>query len=274
MENSISEEVKINNINDFNNLHNSINHLIRTNNLSFSEENDSSWRNRSCSMSINYPKKFVPKLKPIKTALCPSPINLTQNLSITEVQNTSSSTFNESQKDLNLMQSKYLYSNKAKKKSFKIMNIEEETRECEAMSDNEDKSKKINILYSDSDTSENDDGGGENTSGRGGVVGGLIHNIKIIRQKMMRIRKNSAYTEGIIDDSNIDSGLRSSRYKYIRAQRFIDKIKKMKNMHLNPLELTNKYRTKSFSAKQDYVSTILGFLERSHSSLSLNSNEK
>lgn len=113
MENSISEEVKINNIN----LHNSINHLIRTNNLSFSEENDSSWRNRSCSMSINFPKNFVPKLKPIKTVLCPSPINLMQNSQITEVQNTSSSSFNESQKDINLKQSKYLYSNKAKKVS-------------------------------------------------------------------------------------------------------------------------------------------------------------
>ena len=270
MENSISEEVKINNIN----VHNSINHLIRTNNLSFSEENDSSWRIRSCSMSINFPKNFVPKLKPIKTVLCPSPINLMQNSPITEVQNTSSSTFNESQKDINLMQSKYLYSNKAKKKSLKIMNIEEETRECEAMSDNEDKSKKINILYSDSDTSENDDGGGESSSGRGGAVGGIVHNIKIIRQKMMRIRKNSVCNESMIDDSNIDSGLRLSRYKYIRAQRFINKIKKIKNMHLNPIEISNKYRTKSFSAKQDYISTILGFLERSHSSLSLNSNEK
>ena len=267
MENSISEEVKINNIN----VHNSINHLIRTNNLSFSEEKDLSLRNRSSSMSINYPKNFVPKLKPIKTTLCPSPINLTQNSSIIEAQNTSSSTFNESQKDINLMSSKYLYSSKAKKKSFKIMNIEEETRECEAMSDNEDKSKKINILYSDSDASENDDGGGESSSERGGVVGGIVHNIKIIRQKMMRIRKNSVYNESMIDDSNIDSGLRLSRYKYICAQRFIDK---MKNMHLNPIEITNKYRTKSFSAKQDYVSTILGFLERSHSSLSLNSNEK
>ena len=270
MENNISEEVKINNIN----IHNSINHLIRTNNLSFSEEKDLSLRNRSSSMSINYPKNFVPKLKPIKTTLCPSPINLTQNSSIIEAQNTSSSTFNESQKDINLMQSKYLYSNKTKKKSFKIMNIEEETRECEAMSDNEDKSKKINILYSDSDASENDDGGGESSSERGGVVGGIVHNIKIIRQKMMRIRKSSVYNESMIDDSNIDSGLRLSRYKYICAQRFIDKIKKMKNMYLNPIEITNKYRTKSFSAKQDYVSTILGFLERSHSSLSLSSNEK
>ena len=270
MENNISEEVKINNIN----IHNSINHLIRTNNLSFSEEKDLSLRNRSSSMSINYPKNFVPKLKPIKTALCPSPINLTQNSSIIEAQNTSSSTFNESQKDINLMQSKYLYSNKTKKKSFKIMNIEEETRECEAMSDNEDKSKKINILYSDSDASENDDGGGESSSERGGMVGGIVHNIKIIRQKMMRIRKNSVCNESMIDDSNIDSGLRLSRYKYISSQRFIDKIKKIKNMYLNPIEISNKYRTKSFSAKQDYVSTILGFLERSHSSLSLNSNEK
>ena len=101
------------------------------------------------------------------------------------------------------MQSKYLYSNKAKKKSFKIKNIEEETRECEAISDNEDKSKKINIFYSDSDTSENDDRGGENISERGGV-GGLVHNIKIIWQKMMRIRKNSVCNESMIDDSNID----------------------------------------------------------------------
>ena len=267
MENNISEVSNIN-------LHNSINHLIRNNNLSFSEENDSSWRIRSCSMSLNLPKKFVPKLKHIKTALCPSPINLTRNIPITEEQNTSSSTYNESQKDLSLKQSKYLYSNKAKKKSFKIMNIEEETRECEAMSDNEDKSKKVNILYSDSDTSENDDWGGEKMSGRGGVVGGIVDNIKIIRQKMMRIRNNSICNESIIDDSNIDSRLRLSRYRYIRAQKFIDKIKKNKNMNLNPIEIANKYRTKSFSANQNYVSTILGFLERSHSSLSLNSNEK
>ena len=86
--------------------------------------------------------------------------------------------------------------------------------------------------------------------------------------------KNRNEKETIVDDSNIDSGLRLSRYKYICAQRFIDKIKKIKNIHLNPIEISNKYRTKSFSAKQDYVSTILGFLERSHSSLSLNSNGK
>jgi len=40
------------------------------------------------------------------------------------------------------MSIKYLYSYKAKKNSFKIMNIEGEKRECQAMSDNEDNSKK------------------------------------------------------------------------------------------------------------------------------------
>lgn len=267
MEDQVSEEEE-NNAQIMNiNLHSSVNNLIRKDNLSFSDEKELLQRNRSCSVTMNFPKNFVPKLKPIKTGLCPSPISLCLNC---EIQNSSTSTINESQNDLNSMQAKYLNS---KKKSFKIINIEEETIEFEAMSDNEDKCKKRDNLYSDLDSSENNDSVEDNKNEKGGGESGVVHNIKIIRQKMMKIRKSSKYNDSLNDDSNIDNSYRLNKYKNICAQKFIDKIKGNKNMNLLPLE-SNKCRTKSFNPKQRYIPTILGFLEKSKSSLSLNSNGK
>ena len=52
--------------------------LCHTNRLLSFEEDKKEIRKRSSSMSLNFPKDLVPKLKPIQTVICPSPINLNQ----------------------------------------------------------------------------------------------------------------------------------------------------------------------------------------------------
>ena len=92
------------------NLHSSVNIFSNKNTLSLEgaeEEKRLKYRKRSSSMSLlKVPKNFVPKLKPIQTILCPSPINLNQKAPIVpppEIQNTTISTASfDSQNDLNL----------------------------------------------------------------------------------------------------------------------------------------------------------------------------
>ena len=84
---------------------------------------------------------------------------------------------------------------------------------------------------------------------------------------MMLIRKNSIYNENIFDDSNIGNNFRLYQSSNIYPNKRINKntIDKIRSI---------KYRTKSFSIKQRYVPTILGFLEKNNSANSLNSSEK
>lgn len=230
------------------------------------EEDDNCNIKRCSSMSLNLPKNFVPKLKPIKTIICPSPINLNQP-SIPEKINTKvSGISNERQEDLNLkpIKLKFIFSRKRnKKKSNKILNIEEETHETEAISDCEDKSKKVTIIFTDSDTSNSNE---EDNSKNNKFD--FLKNINFMREKMIYIRKNSLYNDNIYDDSSIGNTL-----KNIYQQKFITKLRRNKNMFLKPLK-SIKYRTKSFNYKQTHVSTILGFLEKNNSSNSVNSNGK
>ena len=53
-------------------MHSSVNFFRRNNNLSI-EEGQNGLKKRSSSMLLNS-KNFVPRLKPIKTVICPSPI--------------------------------------------------------------------------------------------------------------------------------------------------------------------------------------------------------
>ena len=136
-------------------LHNSVN--IFHNNKNISLEEEQCYRKRSSSMSINPLLDFVPKLKPIKTIICPSPIKLNQKSpqETPDKINTKISPSSYENNDLNLKPIKFIFSRKRKKprKSNKIINIEEETHETEAISDCEDKSKKVYLIYTDSDTS-------------------------------------------------------------------------------------------------------------------------
>ena len=237
------------------------------------EEDDNCNIKRCSSMSLNLPKNFVPKLKPIKTIICPSPINLNQP-SIPEKINTKvSGISNERQEDLNLkpIKLKFIFSRKRnKKKSNKILNIEEETHETEAISDCEDKSKKVPIIYTDSDSSISieEEGNKHNKFD-------ILKNINFMREKMNLIRKHSICNDNTYDDSSIGNNSKNRLYpnRSIHQHNFINKLRKNKNMILNPSKMI-KYRTKSFNIKQRYISTILGFLEKSNSTISLNSNGK
>lgn len=271
MENNSSDEEEIN----MKNLHFSVN--LFHNNTDLSLEEEKNYRKRSSSMSLNPPKNFVPKLKPIKAIICPSPINLNQKSPppISEKNNDKEilSSSSGQKKEYNLKPIKFIFTRKNKhKKSTKFLNIEEETHETEAISDCEDKSRKVTLIDSDSDSSKSDF---ENNNSKYNK-NGIINNINIIREKMIIIRKNCIRFENIYDDSNIGNSYAHKRlyqYQNIYQQKIIDKLRKNKNMNLNPLKPI-KNRTKSFNMKPRYVSTILGFLEKNNSTNSLNSNEK
>ena len=261
------------------NMHSSVNFCLKKNKLSLEggeEEKRLKYRKRSSSMTLmKIPKNFVPKLKPIKTIICPSPINLNQKAPIApipEIQSTTISTASfDSQNDLNQKQIKYIYSRKRKpKKSFKFLNIEEETY---AMSDKEDNSKNICKIYSDSDTSKSEEEDNNITNYK---KINILNNINLMREKMTKIKRNSIYNDNLFDDSNIDNHYlvkNLGQYKNICHPKDIIKVRKNHNMNFNRLR-SMKIRTKSFSIKQRYVPTILGFLEKSSSANSLNSNDK
>jgi len=261
------------------NLHSSVNFFTNKNKLSLEggeEEKRLKYRKRSSSMSLlKIPKNFVPKLKPIQTIICPSPINLNQKAPIVpvpEIQRTTISTASfDSQNDLNLKPIRCIYSRKKKqKKSFKFLNIEEETY---AISDNEDNSKNIYKLYSDSDTSKSEEEDNNLTNYK---KINFLNNINLMREKMTKIKRNSKYNDNLFDDSNIDNHylVKSlGQYKNLCHPKNIIKERKNHNMNLNRLR-SMKIRTKSFNIKQRYVPTILGFLEKNSSANSLNSNDK
>lgn len=261
------------------NLHSSVNFFTNKNKLSLEggeEEKRLKYRKRSSSMSLlKIPKNFVPKLKPIQTIICPSPINLNQKAPIVpvpEIQRTTISTASfDSQNDLNLKPIRCIYSRKKKqKKSFKFLNIEEETY---AISDNEDNSKNIYKLYSDSDTSKSEEEDNNLTNYK---KINFLNNINLMREKMTKIKRNSKYNDNLFDDSNIDNHylVKSlGQYKNLCHPKNIIKERKNHNMNFNRLR-SMKIRTKSFNIKQRYVPTILGFLEKSSSANSLNSNDK
>ena len=104
----------------------------------------------------------------------------------------------------------------------------------------------------------------------------ILNNINLMREKMTKIKRNSKYNDNLFDDSNLDNHylVKSlGKYKNICHPKNIIKVRKNHNMNLNKLR-SMKIRTKSFNIKQRYVPTILGFLEKSSSANSLNSNDK
>ena len=248
-------------------IHNSINVFrIKKNNISI-EQNKDYMEKRSSSMLLNSSLNFVPKLKPIKAIISPSPINLNQKCPpnpIPEINTTMSTASFDSQNDSNLNIIKKNNTRRYRpKKSFKFLNIEEETY---AMSD-----------YENSDPAKSYDEGEINLNKyniNNNKYGYFFNNIKVMRKSMAKIRKSFVSNESLLDDSKIENhfvGKRFNHFKNINQDNFINTIRRKKI--LNPLKKI-KYRTKSFSIKRGYVSTILGFLEKNNSTISLNSNGK
>ncbi len=253
------------------NLHSSYNFIHNKKQLFSIENENKNNRKRSSSMSLNYINNFVPKLKPIQTKICPSPINLNRKSPSKNIESLDNnkkiySSIFEVKKDFNLKTIKFRKKNK--KKSIKFLNIEEEAYETEAKSDIEDKSRKITLIALDSESSRSDLDD-KNIEKR--KKNDILKNINIIREKMILIRKNSIYNEKIFDDSNI---IRQSFAKQgLNQNKNLYQQRNNKNLNSNPLK-SFKYRTKSMNVKQRYVSTILGFLEKNNSNNSFYSNWK
>ena len=230
---------------------------------------------RSSSMSLNIPKNFVPKLKPKETIICPSPINLNlqPTSKITEKNNNNKIYISNPHKDLIIKPIKLFYAKKRNlRKSSNILNIDEETHETEAISEREGRPRKVSLWDSDSESSNY--GFEEDDKNKKDKID-ILKNINFIREKMIMIKRNSIRNDNINDDSTISNRYalkRLNQYKTIYHQKFIDRIKRNKNMNLNLSKPIN--RTKSFHAKQRYVPTILGFLENNKNRNSLNSTGK
>ena len=257
-------------------MHSSVNIFKKRNTMILKEEAKNILK-RSSSVLLTIPSNFVPKLKPIQDNICPSPIILDQKCPPELPEN------NEIEKmdlfppfnlHVNEKPIKTIYSKKTILKNVKIINIEEENHETEAISDGEDRSLKI-TLFNSSSSSDNSKNLENNDEEKFQKEINLLKNIKTIREKMTIIRKYSI-RENVLDDSNIDNSYTKSKFsenKNIYQQKFISKVRKNKNMYDNPLKF-NKNRTKSIEIQPRYVSTILGFLEKNKSSNSFKSNDK
>lgn len=254
------------------NIHSSGN--IFRNNIKSIEKENSRFRKRSSSMLLKLNNNYVPKLKPVKAVICPSPYILNQKSppkAQPEIHNTTVSTASfDSTNEHNLKPIKYIYRRKKPKISFKFLNIEEEAY---AISDCEENSKKAQIL-SDSDSSKSEEEIGKNNKYI--INKKYYQNINIMRKKMEKIRKSFIYNENLFDDSEINNrsvGKRFEQFKNIEKKSFISTIRKNRNFIINPLKKI-KYRTKSFHIQPKFVPTILGFLEKNNSANSLNSSGK
>jgi hypothetical protein len=223
-------------------------------------------RRRSSSALVNLPKNFVPKLHPKKTKLCPSPIKLNEKpppkkfkeeLNITTI---STSSF-DSKNDFKIVKLR-----KKVKNSFKLIN-----EKVYAISDYEeiDKKEKENTFDSDTNSSKKVDNS-KNINLRNIHK---INNMKETRAEMMRIRKESNNDNAnAIDDSNLRKQWKEKSYNIFKKIKlnFVTNFRTNKSMSSYPLD-SIKLRNKSHSNTSRCIPTILGFLERNKSSLSLKS---
>ena len=244
--NIVKNRLSINNIRSKNNL---IMHLDPHNN-----------KKRSSSASINLPINFVPKLKPIKAKYNPSPIILNEKpppKKINEEQNRTISTCSfDSKNEIKLIRKL------KEKKSFKLID-----EKIQVYSDFEEENKNKKNVDMDSDSSKNDEDIKNNIKLRSKPK---LINIERMRLKMTKIRKNFV-NENILDDSNIRKSFIDKTFKKIKNINII--MKKIRNNKKRDLYSLNiiKSRNKSFNAKNNYIPTILGFLERNKSDICLKS---
>ena len=259
-------------------LHSSVNVFRINKNLSIGQERQSI-KKRSSSMLLS--KNFVPKLKPIKAIITPSPINLNQKPPgpVPELQKKTLSTESiDSQDDSNLKSIKYIYSRRNQKQSSKINNIEEETNE---VSDLENNIKKNPKIHSDLDLLKSEDDEFDNNKNKikynKKKIENFLENINIIRKNMTKIKKKFiSNKDNLYDDSNIDNNFvrkRLNHFKDNEQENYINKIRKKKFLNLSFIKKII-YRTKSLNIKQRNVSTIIDFLEKKNRNNSLNPNKK
>jgi len=259
-------------------LHSSVNAFRTNKNLSIGQERQSI-KKRSSSMLLS--KNFVPKLKPIKAIITPSPINLNQKPPgpVPELQKKTISTESiDSQDDSNLKSIKYIYSRRNQKQSSKINNIEEETNE---VSDLENNIKKNPKIHSDLDLLKSEDDEFDNNKNKNKYnkkkFENFLENINIIRKNMSKIKKKFiSNKDNLYDDSNIDNNFvrkRLNHFKDNEQENYINKIRKKKFLNLSFIKKII-YRTKSLNIKQRNVSTIIDFLEKKNRNNSLNPNKK
>lgn len=264
-------------------MHSSVNFFRKKNTISL-EKDKKGFKKRSSSMLLK--NNFVPKLKPIKANICPSPINLNQKSPPqvpNEVQNLTISTASfDSQNDLNSKPIKILYSKrkKPKKKSFKIINIEEEAL---AISDYEDNSKKESKNQYESESSSEDEIENDkdkdkdnNIKTKFTKIKNKIQNINTMRKRMIEQKRHFLFNSSLLDDSDINKRNKEkvlNHYKNIGEKNFLDKERKSRNLIPNHLGMI-KYRTKSFHVNANFVTSILGFLEKNNSANSLKSHGK
>ena len=100
--------------------------------------------------------------------------------------------------------------------------------------------------------------------------------MKETRAEMMRIRKESNNDNAnAIDDSNLRKQWKEKSYNIFKKIKlnFVTNFRTNKSMSLYPLD-SIKFRNKSHSNTSRCIPTILGFLERNKSSLSLKSMGK
>ena len=240
---------------DFSKKNYSINPFQLANNIrkSFDQQRT---RKRCSSAAIKIPKNFAPKLRPKKTYICPSPIILNDKPPpkfIQEIQFASISTSSfDSKHELKKFKIKV-------KDSFKYIK-----EKVYANSDCEENNYKKEKSYSDSDSSKS----GEINKNQTCIK--KENHINAMRFKMAMIRRKS-FNDNIaaVDDSSLKKNMKKKCHNIIRniQNNCINLYRNNKNMCLYPLDSV-KYRNKSHNARYP---TILGFLEKTKSTVSLNS---
>ena len=214
-------------------------------------------RKRCSSAAINIPKNFAPKLRPKKSYINPSPIILNDKPPpkfIREIQYASISTSSfDSKNEFKTFKIKV----KDSIKSIKYIN-----EKVHANSDCEEN----NNINEKSDSDSNSSQSGEKNK---------IHikkekHINAMRLKMAMIRRKS-FNDNIVavDDSSLKKNMKKKCDNIFRniQKKFINKNRNNKNLCVYPLDSV-KYRNKSHNARYP---TILGFLEKTKSTVSLNS---
>ena len=192
-------------------------------------------RKRSATLANPLLTKFIPKLKPVESQLCPSPINLVAN--------------EENKLNDNFILQKNKKS--SKKLSVQFNKIQEELYENINSSGDEKFNEDESPLYSQPS---------DNESKSDQIINNNKNNINHIRKKMKKIRSeiklNKFNDDSTISDNsnriNFDEDLISRNTRNYKSQLQIEKIKEC--LH---------YRNKSISFKDmpNFRPPILGFLE-------------
>ena len=226
---------------------------------------------RRCVSAPYIMEDFVPKLKPIKEKLCPSPIILSEKSPPKIDQDIQITTDFKPSFDSN--------------KEFKKIKIElrgslkDIDEKIYSISDCEEKDKKgIN----DNFELESSKIGEENDKNKIKLIKlknenkNKISTINKMRIKMASIKNASLKLKNVFDDSNIKRKLKEKTFQIfnnIQSNFVRREFRNNKHKNLYPLN-SFKYRNKSHQTRKNFIPTILGFLENNKSGFSLYSTEK